>query len=422
MQNPTRRSFLIASGLTAIASTRILGANDTLRIGIVGAGSRINGLLKAADQVGQYQIVAVSDVYAPRRDAIKARSNGIATTHADYREVLQQQLDAVIIASPDHWHVRMAVDALAAGKDVYLEKPVTHTIEEGATLQNAVRSSKQILQCGMQQRSWSHFREAVDLIQGGSLGRVPQVRTYWWQNYHFFMTPKTVDTQALDWKQWLGGAPDQPFTEEKFYRWRWFWNFGGGAMTDLFTHWIDVAHWAMKSDQPRQAQMLGDKFIFEQWECPDTVQAALRYLGFDVVYEGMMASSIDDGGLEFRGTEATLKINRSGFTVYHEDAQPKDSAGSQGRQLPRRHHRPRPEFLRLHPHPQGTQRPSRNRNCRSPRRPHCQPGLPRPRPNQLAAKVLKMFTPDAPTLLVNLLSAYNKNTALFATTRPTNSQ
>jgi predicted dehydrogenase len=324
MQNPTRRNFLIASGLTALASTRIVGANDTLRIGIIGAGSRINNLLKAADQVGQYQIVAVSDVYAPRRDAIKARSNGIATTHADYREVLQQRLDAVIIASPDHWHVRMAVDALAAGKDVYLEKPVTHTIEEGATLQHAVRSSKQILQCGMQQRSWSHFRDAVDLIQGGSLGRVPQVRTYWWQNYHFFMTPKPVDTQALDWKQWLGGAPDQPFTEEKFYRWRWFWNFGGGAMTDLFTHWIDVAHWAMKSDQPRQAQMLGDKFIFEQWDCPDTVQAALRYPGFDVVYEGMMASSIDDGGLEFRGTEATLKINRSGFTVYHEDAQPKD--------------------------------------------------------------------------------------------------
>jgi predicted dehydrogenase len=325
MQNPTRRSFLIASGLTALASTRILGANDTLRIGVIGAGGRMGGLLKAADQTGQpYQIVAVSDVYAPRRDFVKARSNGVATTHADYREVLQQQLDAVIIASPDHWHVRMAVDALAAGKDVYLEKPVTHTIEEGATLQHAVRSSKKILQCGMQQRSWSHFRDAVDLIQGGSLGRVPQVRTYWWQNYHFFMTPKPVDTQALDWKEWLGSAPDQPFTEETFYRWRWFWNFGGGAMTDLFTHWIDVAHWAMKSDQPRQAQMLGDKFIFEQWECPDTVQAALRYPGFDVVYEGMMASSIDDGGLEFRGTEATLKINRSGFTVYHEDAQPKE--------------------------------------------------------------------------------------------------
>jgi len=313
-----RRSFIIASGLTALASTRVLGANDTLRVGVIGAGGRMSDLLNAADKAGSYQIAAVSDVYGPRRDAIKERSKGLATLHADYRELLQQKLDAVIIASPDHWHVRMAVDAMAAGNDVYLEKPVTHTIEEGATLTRAVRSSKQILQCGMQQRSWSHFRDAVELIQGGSLGRVPQVRTYWWQNYLAWRENKAVDVQALDWKQWLGGAPEQAFSQEKFYRWRWFWNFGGGAMTDLFTHWIDVAHWAMKSDQPKEAQILADKSIFEQWDCPDTIQAAFRYPGFDVVYEGMMASSIDDGGLEFRGTEATLKLNRSGFGVYHE--------------------------------------------------------------------------------------------------------
>jgi predicted dehydrogenase len=320
-----RRSFLIAGGLTALASTRILGANDTLRVGVLGAGGRMGDLLNAADKVGPYQIVAVSDVYGPRREAVKQRSNGTATTHVDYREVLQQNIDAVFIASPDHWHVRMAVDALAAGKDVYLEKPVTHTFEEGAILTRAVRSGKQILQCGMQQRSWSHFRDAVDLIQGGSLGRVTQIRTYWWQNYHVFLAPKPIDTQALDWKQWLGGAPDQPFTEEKFYRWRWFWNFGGGAMTDLFTHWIDVAHWAMKSDLPRDVHMLADKYIFEQWDCPDTIQAALRYPGFDVVYEGMMASSIDDGGLEFRGNEATLKINRSGFSIYREGVPNKEN-------------------------------------------------------------------------------------------------
>jgi predicted dehydrogenase len=289
-----RRSFIIATGLTALASTRILGANDTLRIGVIGAGGRMGDLLNAADKVGGYQIVAVSDVYGHRRDAVKQRSNGTATTHVNYHEVLEKEIDAVLIASPDHWHVRMAVDALSAGKDVYLEKPVTHTLEEGATLTHAVRSSNRILQCGMQQRSWSHFRDAVDLIQGGSLGRVPQVRTYWWQNYLASWQPKPVDIQALDWKQWLGGAPDQPYSEEKFYRWRWFWNFGGGAMTDLFTHWIDVAHWAMKSDQPSQAQMLADKYIFEQWDCPDTIQAALRYPGFDVVYEGMMGSSIDD--------------------------------------------------------------------------------------------------------------------------------
>jgi predicted dehydrogenase len=317
---PNRRSFLIASGLTALASTRVWGANDTVRVGVIGAGGRMRNLLDAADSTGAaYEIVAVSDVYGPRRDEVKERSNGLATTHLDYHEVLAKDIDAVFIASPDHWHVRMAVDALAAGKDVYLEKPVTHTIEEGATLAHAVHSSKQILQCGMQQRSWSHFRNAVDLIQGGSLGRVVQVRTYWWQNYNqASWTPKPIDTQALDWKMWLGGAPDQPFTAEKFYRWRWFWNFGGGGMTDLFAHWIDVAHWAMKSDTPSEVQMLADKYVFEEWDCPDTIQAALRYPGWDVVYEGMMSSSIDDGGLEFRGTEATLKINRSGFAIYRE--------------------------------------------------------------------------------------------------------
>ena len=283
-------------------------------------------LLNGADQSSDpYQIVAVSDVYGPRLDEVKQRSNGVATTHLDYHEVLDQELDAVLIATPNHWHVRIACEALAAGKDVYLEKPVTHNLEEGDTLAKAVRSSKQILQCGMQQRSWTHFRDAVDLIQGGSLGRVTQVRTYWWQNYSRKRVRKPIDTQALDWKVWLGSAPQQTFSEEKFINWRWFWNFGGGAMTDLFAHWIDVVHWAMKADQPQRAQMLGDKYIFEEWDCPDTVQAAFRYPGFDVIYEGMMSSSIDDGGLEFRGTEATLKVDRSSFSVYREGLASKEN-------------------------------------------------------------------------------------------------
>ena len=316
-----RRSFIIASGLTALASTRVLGANDTLRVGVIGAGRRMRNLLDAADKVGPYQIVAVSDVYGPNRDAVKERSNGSATTHLDYHEVLARDIDAVFIASPDHWHVRMAVDALTAGKDVYLEKPVTHTLEEGPVLTRAVRAGKQILQCGMQQRSWTHFRDAVNMIQGGSLGKIPQVRTYWWQNYQRNWAPKPIDEQSLDWKMWLGSAPDQPFSLNKFDQWRWYWNFGGGALTDLFTHWIDVVHWAMKVEQPSQAFTLADKYIFQQWDCPDTIQAAFRYPGFDVVYEGMMNSSIDDGGLEFRGTDATLKINRAGFTIFREGAE-----------------------------------------------------------------------------------------------------
>ena len=316
-----RRSFLIASGLTALASTRAVGANERLRVGVIGAGGRMKSVLSSADQTGiAFDIVSVCDVYAPRRAEVRARKNAsTATEHVDYREVTDDTtIDAIFIATPDHWHVRIAAAALAAGKDVYLEKPVTHTLEEGAVLTKAVRSSQKVLQCGMQQRSWSHFRNAVDLIQGGALGKIPQVRTYWWQNYGFSWVPKPVDQSQLDWNRWLGGAPDQPFTLEKFFRWRWFWNFGGGAMTDLFTHWIDVVHWAMKSDEPSTAFMLGDKRVYQEWECPDTIQAAFRYPQFDVVYEGMMASSIDDGGLEFRGTEATLKLSRNGMALYRE--------------------------------------------------------------------------------------------------------
>ena len=317
-----RRSFLIAGGLTALASTRAFGANDRLRIGVIGAGGRMRGLLNSAENTGvPFEIVSVCDVYTPRREEVKSRTSAAAaTTCADYNDVLNDKsIDAVIIATPDHWHVRVARAALAAGKDVYLEKPVTHTLEEGEALLKSVRSSRQILQCGMQQRSWPHFRNAVDLIQGGALGQVTQVRTYWWQNYGSNWVPKPVDAAQLDWKQWLGGAPDQPFTLEKYSHWRWYWSFGGGAMTDLFAHWIDVAQWAMKADQPTMALMLGDKYVFKDWECPDTIQAAFRYPGFDVVYEGMMSSSIDDGGLEFRGKEATLKINRSGMSIFHEN-------------------------------------------------------------------------------------------------------
>jgi predicted dehydrogenase len=318
---PNRRHFLLASGMTALASTRAWGAGTRLRLGVIGAGGRMNSLLNAAESSGvDIEFVSVCDVYGPAREKVKTRTSAAnATLHNDFHEVLDDKtVDAVLIATPDHWHVRCAVAAIAAGKDVYLEKPVNHTLDEAAALKKAVRGSKQVLQCGMQQRSWTHFRNAVELVQSGAIGRVTQVRTYWWQNYNYSWTPKPVDTAQLDWKQWLGGAPDQPFNLEKYNRWRWYWDFGSGAMTDLFAHWIDVAHWAMKETEPSTAFMLGDKFIQTQWECPDTIQAAFRYPGFDVVYEGMMNSSIDDGGLEFRGTEATLKLNRSGMTVWRE--------------------------------------------------------------------------------------------------------
>ncbi len=315
-----RRSFLMATGITAAAATRVLGANDSIHLGAIGCGGRMRNLLDAAGQAAGCEVTAACDVYEPRRDEVREKTNGLASTHLDYRELLaKNDIDAVIVATPNQWHVRMACDALAAGKDIYLEKPVTHKIEEGDVLIQAMRGSNRILQCGMQQRSWIHFQSAVDLIQGGNIGRVTQVRTYWYQNYQTHRPQKPIETDLLDWKRWLGPAPEQPFNEEKFRRWRWFWDFGGGAMTDLFTHWIDVVHWAMKTPEPQVAQMLGDRYVFDLWECPDTLQAAFRYPGFEVGYEGTMVSSVDDGGLEFRGTNATLKIDRAGFAVYREN-------------------------------------------------------------------------------------------------------
>jgi predicted dehydrogenase len=317
-----RRSFLVASGLTALAASRAAGANERIPIGAIGCGGRMRDLLRSADKTGCSELISACDVYEPRRDEVRERSGNTISTHLDYHELLaDKQIVAVIIASPNHWHVRMACDALAAGKDVYLEKPVTHTIEEGATLARAVHSSKQILQCGMQQRSWIHFQSAVDLIQGGNIGRITQVRTYWYQNYQGPPPLVPINPDMLDWKRWLGSAPDQPFDEEKYRLWRWFWDFGGGAMTDLFAHWIDVVHWAMKSDTPELAQTIGDRYVFKTWQCPDTIQSALRYPNFEVGYEGTMVSSIDDGGLEFRGSEATLKVSRGGFGVYREKIQ-----------------------------------------------------------------------------------------------------
>src|SRR5579875_2975058 len=195
-----RRRFLIASGLSAAAASRAWGANDYIRVGAIGCGGRMRDLLHAADTVGGYQLVAACDVYEPRRDEIRERTNSFASTHLDYREVLDRNdIDAVLIASPDHWHVRMALDALAAGKDVYLEKPVTHKLEEGDVLIRAVRSSTRILQCGMQQRSWVHFQSAVDLIQGGNIGRITRVRTYWYQNYQNRSPRVPIDLNLLDW-------------------------------------------------------------------------------------------------------------------------------------------------------------------------------------------------------------------------------
>jgi predicted dehydrogenase len=210
------------------------------------------------------------------------------------------------------------MDAVAAGKDVYVEKPVTHSLEEGNELIRAVESSKRVVQTGTQQRSWPHFIEGKRIIDSGKLGKITFVRMWWFQNYVAWGHSTKLALDKLDQKMWLGKAPEQPITPIKFFWWRWFWDFGGGALTDLMTHWIDVAHWYMDVTTPASAVTNGNRYALD-WECPDTITCALDYpKNFSVTYHGAMSSSVDDGGMEIRGTKGTMKLDRSHLAVYPE--------------------------------------------------------------------------------------------------------
>jgi predicted dehydrogenase len=325
----TRRDFIKDSAVGAslavlggLAPARVLGANDKIRVGVLGAGQRAHYLMTLFNQQPDAEIVAVADVYGPNRDKAVRISAPDAKATLDYREVLDNKdIDAVIIGAPDHWHKQMLVDAVRAGKDAYVEKPVLHAIEDGDEMIRAVEENKRVVQCGMQQRSWDHYQLGKQIVDSGKLGKITFVHTYWYQQYYSstgWNAFKKIDESQLDWKKFLGAAPDQSFTAEKFVWWRFYWDFGGGILTDLFTHWIDVIQWYMGQTAPKTATTTGNLYLMN-WDCPDTITAAYEFPGnFTVTFTGALNDSIDDGGIEFRGTEATLKIDRSHMAVYPE--------------------------------------------------------------------------------------------------------
>ena len=258
------------------------------------------------------EIVAVCDVYAPARAKALEIAGPGAQAYTNYHEVLDRKdIDAVLIGSPDHWHKQMLIDAVNAGKDAYVEKPICHSIEEGVEMVRAVDASQRIVQTGTQQRSWDHWKFGKEIVDSGRLGKVTMVHTYWYQKYGSKEDLPKIDPADLDWKSFLGDAPDQPFTEEKFYWWRWYWDFGGGILTDLLTHWIDAIQWYMNQPAPKTATTVGGLYTMD-WQCPDTVTAVYEYPGdFMVTFTGSINSSVDDGGMMFCGSDATLKIDRS---------------------------------------------------------------------------------------------------------------
>jgi predicted dehydrogenase len=317
----TRRAFLKTAVLASAASNRrVFGANDRIRVGGIGVGGRCRYLLSLLEKTGGAEIVAVSDAYKPRMAQARQSLAPNATEHAEYRDLLgRKDIDAVFIGSPDHWHVPMAIDAVRAGKDVYVEKPVSHTIEEGARLIKAVEETGRILQVGYQQRSWDIFQHAAEIIKAGRLGRITMVLSSWYQDYlKNFGRPIEVDAAQVDWKRFLGNAPAQPFEPQRFQNWRWFWDFGGGHLTDLHSHWGDVIHWYMQSERPDSAQAVGNRYALLHFDCPDTINAAWEYPGFTIVYNGTLVGHLEGGTLVFRGSEAELRITRDGFALYPE--------------------------------------------------------------------------------------------------------
>jgi len=318
-----RRTFLT----TALAAGRVFGANERVRIAGIGVGGRCRGLLQKLPGIAGTELAAIADVYEPRFASFPA-----VKTHGDYRAVLDDRsIDAVVIGSPDHWHVRMTLDALSAGKDVYVEKPLTKTVEEGDAMLKAYASTKQVVQVGYQQRTTDTFQKAKELIEAGELGEITFARTYWYQNYLARRGKlPAVDAGKLNWKGWLGGAPDQPFDALRYTQWRWFWDFGGGTLTDLFSHWIDSVHWLLGDSKPSVVSATGAKLQLQEWDCPDTVSGSWRYPKFVVSYDSTLVGGIEDGGVILRGSKGMMKVNRAVTILYPEegakwDALPKPS-------------------------------------------------------------------------------------------------
>jgi len=305
-----RRDFLQAGA----------AANDRVRVALIGAGGRGRSVTRYASRTANVEVAAVSDVYVPRREQAAQELGAAAKPAKDYREILDRKdIDGVIIATPDHWHTPMILEAVSAGKDVYCEKPVTQRLEEGDQLIAGVENSKQIVATGTQQRSWDHYLAAKDVVASGELGQIPFVETWWYQNYLTSKDPGEVDVSQLDWEQWLGPRPKQPFDAMKFRRWRFFWDFGGGIFTDLLTHWIDVVQWFMDSPRPQRVQASGSTHATPWLESPDTVTATIVYpQNYTVLYHSSMIGHLEGGGIIFRGSKAMLKLTRDGFAVYPE--------------------------------------------------------------------------------------------------------
>ncbi|MGC9328028.1 MAG: Gfo/Idh/MocA family protein [Candidatus Hinthialibacter sp.] len=321
-----RSSSLLALPAFSMASPA-QSANDEIRIGCIGTGGRCRHLLRDLLHIPGVRVTALCDIWdrhlAMTRDLVG--ESGLFLTK-DYRDILNRNdIDAVLIATPNHWHVPMTIHACQAGKDVYVEKPLTVNLEEGRSVIEAQNKYKRIVQVGMQQRSMTHLREAYDVYKSGALGEVHKVHLTWNRNSPTRRKPQYgVDPASVDWTMFLGSARRQPFDEIRFRDWRWTWDFGGGILTDLMVHYLDVAHWFFELDHPSSAVTIGDHVTTEGiWETPDTIQTLLHYpeKRMQIYFEGTFINARNAAMMEFMGTDATLYMDRGRYELHPESTE-----------------------------------------------------------------------------------------------------
>jgi len=318
---------------TALGGRRVLGANDRVRLGFIGVGNRgdqvLDGFLKHADA----DVVAICDIYQPYVDFAARKAGGQPRQFKDYRKLLDtKDLDAVVINTPDHWHALQMIHACEAGKDVYVEKPVSLVVSEGRAMVNAARRFQRVVQVGLQRRSSAFIRDAAELVRSGTIGKVTVVRSFHIQNEW----PKGIDNPPdeappadLDWEAWLGPAPRRAYNKNRaFYRFRWFRDYSGGQLTNFGVHYMDVIQWALGHDAPLAVTAMGGKFAVEDnRDVPDTLEVLWMYPGGTLVtfsqYNATAApAGLKGGEIEFRGTKGTLYLRGNGYEIVPDDVTP----------------------------------------------------------------------------------------------------
>jgi predicted dehydrogenase len=315
------------------------GANERIRLASIGVGGKGQHGMRLFHSAEDVEIVAVCDVYEPNLEEALAITEGKSKGYRDFREIISRDdIDAVHISTPDHWHSIPAILALNSGKDVYVEKPLSLVLDEGRRIVAAAKKNNRIVQVGTQQRSGSHFERAAQLVAGGAIGKVTMVDAWNHDNETpegIGNPPDSAPPEKLDWEFWQGPAPRCPFNRNRFRNFRWFWNYSGGKVTDWGVHLMDIVHWAMGVDAPLSVSATGGKFYMkDNRETPDTVHVTWEYPGFIATYEDRICNSNaehgDTYGIRFYGTNGTLYVNRSGWKISPEvvDGQARTAAAS----------------------------------------------------------------------------------------------